>query len=326
MLPERLALLEKIQSKADVLTKKIHEAATTATNEWEFRRKFANLIEELAKELGIQLQVKEERTLAAGRLDAAYNRIIIEYKTPGILRPSLGHRQTQESLQQLRDYMTAVADEQHLQLERLFGLVVDGKFFIFVRYANQQWQKEDPVPVNQHTTARFLKLLFSLVSGKALTPTNLADDFGSKNDIAPQFAQSLYAALANTSSPLVKTLFNQWTTFFGEVTGYEEGSVRLRDKPELKKFAQEMGIEPGLADPPRLFFAVHTYYALLIKFIAWLALSRFVSPFGGANLLTLSGLESGQLQARLREMERGGIFRTLRIRNFRKLISSAGIS
>ena len=316
MLPERLALLEKIQSKADALTKKIHEAAATATNEWEFRRKFANFIEELAKELGIQLQVKEERTLATGRLDAAYNRIIIEYKAPGILRPSLGHRQTQESLQQLRDYMGAVADEQYLQLERLFGLVVDGRFFIFVRYANQQWQKEDPVPVNQHTTARFLKLLFSLVSGKALTPKNLADDFGSKNDIAPQFAQALYAALANTSSPLVKTLFNQWTTFFGEVTGYEEGSVRLRDKPELKKFAQEMGIEPGLADPPRLFFAVHTYYALLIKFIAWLALSRFVSPFGGANLLTLSGLESGQLQARLREMERGGIFRTLRIRNF----------
>ncbi|PIU52792.1 MAG: hypothetical protein COS90_09585, partial [Deltaproteobacteria bacterium CG07_land_8_20_14_0_80_60_11] len=316
MLPERLELLEKIQSRAATLAKKIHEAAAAATNEWEFRRKFANLIEELAKELEIQLQVKEEHILATGRVDAAYNRILIEYKNPGTLSSFGGNRKNQEAMQQLKAYITALAEAEHLQLPRLFGVVVDGRFYIFLRYANQRWQTEDPVPVNQHTTARFLKVLFSLVSGKALTPQNLADDFGSQNDTAPQFAQALYTALFNASSPLVNTLFKQWTTFFGEVTGYEEGSARLRDKPELKKFAQQMGIEPGTADPPRLFFAVHTYYALLIKFIAWLALSRFVSPFGGANLLTLSGLESEQLRGRLREMERGGIFKTLRIRNF----------
>ncbi len=33
MLPERLALLEKIQSRAATLTKKIHEVAATAANE-----------------------------------------------------------------------------------------------------------------------------------------------------------------------------------------------------------------------------------------------------------------------------------------------------
>lgn len=62
---------------------------------------------------------------------------------------------------------------------------------------------------------------------------------------------------------------------------------------------------------------MHTYFALLIKFIPLLALSRFVSPFGGGpNLITLSQLESEELKARLAEMERGGLFRTLGIRNF----------
>ena len=315
MLPNRLEILDQIKSLGTTLSAQIRAAANASRNEWEFRRKFANLIENLSKEFEIPLLSREEYTIASGRIDAAYNRVIIEYKDPGTLRDSLRHRQTNEAMQQLREYMVGLAQEQSIQLSRLFGVVTDGLFYIFVRHVDQQWQGEAPVPVNPQTTERFLKLFFSLISGKGLTPQNLADDFGSKNDTAPQVTQAFYHALANSPPPLVKTLFNQWATFFGEVTGYEEGSARLRDKPELQKFSENMGIPPGQVDPPRLFFAVHTYFALLIKFIALLALSRFVSHLGGVNLVTLSSLESEELLTRLHEMERGGLFRTLGIRN-----------
>ena len=317
MLPSRLAQLEKIQKHAAGVAAKISSMAQAAANEAEFRRPFANLIESIGKEFDIPILLREEYSLAQGRADAAYNRLIVEYENPGSLRSSLSHKHTAHAVQQVKDYMEGVSQEERQQLARLAGVATDGKFFIFVRHVDEDWLVEPPVPVNAQSTGRFLKLLFSLISGKALIPKNLIDDFGAQNLTAQRITRALTTALNSDLPPLVQTLFNQWATFFGEVSGYEEGSARLRDKPELKKFARAMGLDPAQVFLPRLFFAVHTYFAILIKFIAWLALSRFVSPLGGGlNLVTLSQLESRELQQRLQDMERGGLFRTLGIRNF----------
>lgn len=317
MLPSRLAQLENIEARAPEVAQKIKAMAIAAANEAEFRRPFANLIEAIGREFDIPILLREEYSVAQGRVDAAYNRLIVEYENPGSLRFNLGHGHTRHAVQQVKDYMEGVSREEHQQLARLAGVATDGHYFIFVRHVDENWRVEQPVPVNPHTTARFLKLLFSLVSGKALIPKNLIDDFGSQNITAQRITRALNGALEGELPPLVQTLFDQWATFFGEVSGYEEGSVRLKDKPELKKFARGMGLDPGKVYPPRLFFSVHTYFAILIKFIAWLALSRFVSPFGGGpNLVSLSQLESEELKSKLQDMERGGIFRNLGIRNF----------
>ena len=182
MFPNRPQLLEEINFRAESLAAKISAAATAARNEWEFRRQFANLVEALAREFKFPLDSREEYTIAAGRVDAAYNRVIIEYKDPGTLRT---HTKIDAAVKQLRGYLEGMAQRDNLQLSRLFGVVTDGRFFIFVRQADGRWSGEPPVPVNTHTTARFLKLLFSLVSGKALSPQNLADDFGSQNEHGP---------------------------------------------------------------------------------------------------------------------------------------------
>ncbi|MBZ5529706.1 MAG: SAM-dependent DNA methyltransferase, partial [Acidobacteriia bacterium] len=186
MLPSRLAQLEKIEARAPVVSEKIIAMARAAANEAEFRRPFANLIEDIGREFDIPILLREEYTVASGRIDAAYNRLIIEYKDPGILRGSLSHKATKGAVDQLTDYMVDVAREERQQLSRLAGVATDGHYFIFIRHVDEDWLKEQPVPVNRHTTARFLKLLFSLVSGKALIPKNLIDDFGSQNQITPQ--------------------------------------------------------------------------------------------------------------------------------------------
>lgn len=317
MLPQRLAQLEKIAARAPQVAKQIQEMARRAANEAGFRRPLGNLLEAIAREFDIGLLVRGEYSLARGRADAAYNRLIIEYENPGTLRPSLTDRHTDHAVQQVKDYMMGVAQEERQALSRLAGVATEGYFFIFVRHGGDGWRVQKPVPVNRHTTDRFLKFPFFLVSGKALIPKNLIDDFGARNNAAQRITRALVTALEGELPPLVQTLFDQWATFFGEVSGYQEGSARLKDKPELKRFARGMGLDPAKVNPPRLFFAVHTYFALLIKFIAWLALSRLVSPFGGGpNLITLSQLKSEELKARLAEMERGGLFCTLGIRNF----------
>lgn len=216
MLPSRLEQLEKIEARAPVISNRIHTMAREAANEAEFRRPFANLIEIIGQEFDIPILVREEYSLAQGRADAAYNRLIIEYENPGSLRPSLSHRHTAHAVKQVKDYMEGVAQEERQQLIRLAGVAVDGKFFIFVRHVDGDWRIEQPVPVNPHSTARFLKMLFSLVSGKALIPKNLIDDFGSQNIAAQRITRALNNAMTRELPPWSKPSSGNGLPFSGK--------------------------------------------------------------------------------------------------------------
>jgi hypothetical protein len=294
-------------------------AAKTSHNEAEFRSQFSKFIEAFAKELDVPLLVREEYTLATGRLDAAYNRLIIEYEPPGSLRPQLSHKHTAHAVQQVKDYMEGVASKERQKIHRLAGVALDGGYYIFVRHIEGRFVIEDPVPVNERTTERFLRLLVSLTSGKALLPDNLITDFGSNTLTAQRVARAFYEALSatlqNEPDGLVAKLFKQWRTFYGEVTGYGEGSTQIKHKKDLQAFAKGMGIDPRRMNAPLLFFTVHTYFSLLVKLIAYLALSRFVSGFG-TRFGSLYSLDNEALGKEIADLEHGGLFRRIGIRNF----------
>ena len=314
------ALRERINRDAPDITRRIREAAANNQgNEARFRTLFAQIIEPWAQLLDIPLLVQEERTLATGRADATYNRMVVEYEAPGRLRDRIEHGPTAHAIQQARDYVEGVARQERQQVHRLIGVVIDGCYFIYVRKVEGHWTDPEVEPVNEQSVARFLRLLVSLTSGKALLPDNLVQDFGSNTIYAQRIASSLYQSLSRTLDDgqvdIVDKLFEQWQTFFGEVTGYEEGSTPLRNRPELRQFARGMGLDVRTVDPPRLFFTVHTYFALLIKLIAYYALSRFVSGFG-TRFGSMYQLDDDDLKREMEELERGGIFRTLGIRNF----------
>lgn len=301
------------------ITQLITRAATSSRNEAEFRSKFSRVVEDFANELEIPLLVREEYTLATGRLDAAYNRLILEYEPPGSLRNTLKHGHTKHAVDQVKDYIEGVAAKERQKISRLVGVALDGHYYVFVRHVDGHFRVEDPVPVNEHTTALFLRLLISLTSGKALLPENLIADFGSHTLTAEQAAKGFYEALRgslrNAPEGLVAKLFKQWQTFYGEVTGYGEGSTQIKHKKELLDFAAGMGVAAKQLDPPLLFFTVHTYFSLLVKLIAYLALSRFVSGFG-TRFGSLYQLDDEALANEIEELERGGLFRRLGIRNF----------
>lgn len=314
------ALRGRISRDAPEITRRIREAAAdNQGNEARFRTLFAQIIEPWAQALDIPLLAREERTLATGRADATYNRMVIEYEAPGRLRDNVKHGATAHAIQQAKDYVEGVARQERQQVHRLIGVVIDGCYFIYVRKVEGHWTDPEVEPVNEQSVARFLRLLVSLTSGKALLPDNLVQDFGSNTIYAQRIASSLYQSLSRTLDDgrvdMVDKLFEQWQTFFGEVTGYEEGSSPLRNRPELRQFARGMGLDVRSVDPPRLFFTVHTYFALLIKLIAYYALSRFVSGFG-TRFGSMYRLDDDELRREMEELERGGIFRTLGIRNF----------
>ncbi len=284
--------------------------------EKEFREPVEKMLEAFAEEAGVNLRPRDEYTLVeAGRSDTVYNRLVIEYERPGYLRDDNSLASNRHSIQQVKDYIEAVSREHRQKIARLAGVVFDGRWAIFVSHVNEAWHIEAPSPFTERTLERLLKLLVKTSTGVALIPENLIQDF--KHLQAERSARAFYQALEGKAGAedLTGKLFRQWQTFFGEVTGYEEGSARLKDKKELRKFAKDMGIEPDKADPPRLFFAIHTYFAVLIKLIAWLTLSRYL-PEAGPAFAALRDLSGEDLRARMREMERGGVFREFGIRNF----------
>ncbi len=96
-----------------------------------------------------------------------------------------------------------------------------------------------------------------------------------------------------------------WKILFGEVCGYDVEN--LSDK--LKKLAEFYGVK-GKPHPGQLLFALHTYYALLIKLLAAEIVS-FFNPWMTRQVEKLqNATTSAKLRRELDELERGGIFHT----------------
>jgi methylase of polypeptide subunit release factors len=85
----------------------------------------------------------------------------------------------------------------------------------------------------------------------------------------------------------------------------------------LKKWVRKAGLTVNTPEEAeRFFFALHTYFALLVKLIAWLALSRHLAvKLGVPSFGELISADSDTLHRRLRELEEGGIFRAFGLTN-----------
>ena len=225
------------------------------------------------------------------------------------------NRANQEAIEQVKDYILDVAKKERRESQRLAGVATDGFFLIFVRRVGEGWSVDVPVPVNPGSTETFLRLLFSLSTGAALVPENLVTDFGPKTIQAQRAVRALYTALHSSKHPLVAKLFEQWRLFFSEATDYSEWSESIENKDEFRSFVRGMGLDPKYAEAAKVFFALHTYYALLIKLVASLAAARFA---GGesAPLSRLANKSGDALKAEFNDLERGGLFREYGIRNF----------
>jgi hypothetical protein len=256
-------------------------------------------------------------TLVSGRADAAYNRFIIEYEPPHSLRGDLKHSHTAHALEQVKRYLSGLRHELGVEGRRLAGVATDGSFFIFVRMLDEQFYVDAPVAVTIDSTARFLQYILSLNSGVALIPENIIEDFGLGTRHARDITTEFYRAFSCSNDALVTNLFEQWRVFFAEATGYEAKTGQLKRRPQFATFIESLGIdrahEPDIA---KIFFSLQSYYAILIKLLAWLFASRVLMVRRAMPLAALSNLDSATLLSRLRDMEDGGIFRTFGIRNF----------
>jgi methylase of polypeptide subunit release factors len=303
--------------KAASVAAALLEAARQAHTEADFRREAAQIFHEAAVAAGLDIVPKDEFSVARGRVDSVYNRLILEYKRPGVLKARKDANPNREAVQQVKEYILNVAKRDRREASRLAGVVTDGYFVIIVRRVGEGWAEDDPVAVNAATAGMLLRLLFSLAVGAALVPENLVEDFGPKHVRARHAVRALYRAQSTSKHPLVAKLFEQWREFFSEATDYKEWAERIKSKVEFRSFVASIWTKEEIKhlDAARVFFVLHTYYALLIKLVASLAAARFA---GGSTtpLAQLAAKTGDDLRDAFRDLERGGLFREYGIRNF----------
>ena len=286
--------------------------------EADFRRVIDPLLDEFCAEVGLNPLAHAEYTLATGRADAVFNRLVIEYERPGTLKKT-PDAATRHAVQQVKDYITGLARRERREMERFAGVAFDGHFLIFVRFIAGKWLEEPPTEANVPALERFLTWLAGLASGIALTSENLNRDFAIEQLRTQNILRGLYQALASALANregLVVNLFAQWRLFFSEAIDYSEAFGGRKLDP-LRKWVRKAGFEVDSAEEAeRFFFVLHTYFALLVKLLAWLALSRHLGVrLGPPSFAGLAIAEGETLRRRLEEMERGGIFRAYGILN-----------
>jgi SAM-dependent methyltransferase len=313
-----LTIDEVVHKYSEDISKKIIAAAKISLNEAEFRTKVTKILEDFAdipevKELiDLQLNLHEERTLIKGRADVVYNRFIVEYKSPGKLKDKnrLGNNNT--FIQQTKQYIEGLHKAERHRIDRIAGVVLDGNYYIFVRWKEERWSVDEPLPVAPSSTEQFLRYLSSLSTEIALTPEYLIRDFGENTVVSRLCVNTFYDVLVNTTNPKVQTLFNQWNLQFSEVCGYEEGSSRF----DIKELAKKFGVKDPKPNAFKLFFCIHTYYATFIKLLAVQIASYYAFPGTGTALQKVASYTSQELANYLNKMERGGVFKDFGINNF----------
>jgi hypothetical protein len=310
--------LEKLAAaRAPQVARDLRRIAQRGGTEADFRREAARVFEETGSAVGLTIAPRDEYHVARGNVDSLYNRLVLEYKKPGLLRPANAAMPNRKAIDQVKGYILDVAVRERREAHRLAGVITDGYHLIFVRRVGEGWSVDEAAPVNSSSTELLLRLLFSLSTGAALIPENLIEDFGPRERRAKTAVRAFYRGFTSSRSALVSKLFEQWRQFFSEATDYKQWAERIDSKPEFRAFVGSLWTKEELRhlDPARVFFVLHTYYALLIKLVASLAAARFadadVDPL--SKLATKSG---DDLKEALAELERGGLFREYGIRNF----------
>jgi len=294
----------------DVLTC-LKTAVRAAHTEEDLRVRASACIEEkILKPLGIPETGRYEYTLlSGGRVDALYGHVIIEYKAPGKLS---AQRDIAKAKEQVVRYIMREAGAEDRYRDFL-GVIISDRI-AFVRYnpVTRRWVLRGPYDITRETTIKLIEALRGL-RRKKLGVEELLTDFGKPpkakrmSPLAEKAVKTLYGKLVDTGNPRVKTLFEDWKRLFSQATGYSPS--------KLKGLEKEYGMQEEDVNYDALLFAIHTYYAILMKLLA----AEIAYLYGTGRWLKsyVAELEDaymqgvGELRRVLEELESGGIFKKL---------------
>jgi len=331
------------QIDAAKLTREILDLTRTAKTEEDVKMRVEPLLKRAFRQIGVDVDIVEyEKTtaLTAKRMDAVYGYVVIEYKGPGKLASTAAVRKAGD---QLKTYLEEESLRHGAQaesfLEKAVGIALDDRRILFIRYSKTARIFSTPVPIETGqgvlfpevrpqrgfhyqgpfpiSTSSLTSLLIYARSAarRPLTATNLATVFSPEHDVARVLVSEMYSATMRgqrrSRFPRVATFYAEWDRLFGVVYGEK--------LEKAEKAAEETALLYHLPTGIRLkalLFAIHTFYAFLMKLIAieLLALQRDARV--DSFVEGLAALDDDGVRTRLAELESGSGFHDRGISNF----------
>lgn len=286
------------------------------------------LWDEVWSKLGVEKPVYE-KVLGGGtsarsykRVDAFYGLTIFEYKTPRI-DLAKSDKERGEALKQISEYISLTLKDQEIRnlvesirfrglTPLIFGVITNGKQVIFVEYNAEANKLEVDPPVGAYPLDEIsLRRIITAVTSswkKRFAAENLASDFGYTSTLARRAIKSLYNKLMSPRSSKTKVLFDEWK---------KTVSVAYpRFGEEVKRVADLYGFR-GEVDGDILFFAIQTYYSIVLKLIAAEIASKFYNTSILAYLDYLKRVrDPAEFRKAFERIESGELFTNLGIKNF----------
>ncbi|MBI3058427.1 MAG: N-6 DNA methylase [Deltaproteobacteria bacterium] len=171
-----------------------------------------------------------------------------------------------------------------------------------------------PYPVNASSLANLL-IFARAAARRPLTAQHLASVFGPAHTVAQQALSELYSAVMRaqrrTGPSRVKTFFQEWDRLFGVVYGQELEKAEHTAEETARLYQM-----PGGVRLKQFLFAIHTYYAFLMKLIAVGLLAMQRESTVEALVAELPALDNDTLRERLSHLESGYAFSARGIENF----------
>jgi hypothetical protein len=290
------------------LAERINDAARQSRSEEDVKMRTEYILRErVFSKLKIPWASYEYTFVSGQRPDALYGHVVIEYEKPKVLQTKTGFT---HAIRQARDYIIEQAKTEE-SYPRYFGTVLDGLKIGFLRFRgrDKQWIVQGPYDINAATILRLVEAIRGLVR-KPLDVGLLLADFGPESLLAAKVVRTLYYKVANWRSPRTDMLFTDWKKVFSQVCSYSpEKLAGLEQRYDLS----------GNIDPEKVLFAVHTYYALIMKLLAAEVAVLLGQPFLQSYIRKLEDAylaSADTLKVELNELEEGGIFLSMGVRNF----------
>lgn len=294
-----------VYEDASALAKKIKEVASVSRNEEDLKIEIEHLLRNYYEKIGISYKPHHEVIIATGRTDTLYGKVVIEYEAP---RSFISKKKFEESVKQIKKYLEGLSKRKENILYRYKGVVLDGYKIGFISYKENQWIINE-YDVDKYSILYFLECLRGL-SKKSLNPKSLVSDLGAKTQIAKSSVKVFYKAISKGKTIRVDTLFEDWKRVFSQVCGYSfESEIEDLSLSKLYEFEEDIDIS-------KLLFAIHTYYALVIKLLVAEIAVIYGNSLLQSYLEKLSPLQSKEFKKELENLERGELFAILGIKNF----------
>ncbi len=136
------SLDELISRKAAEFADQLRQTAAMADKEEEIRIETERQLAFIEREAGIQLEGRHEFTVAKGRADSVYTRVLIEYKNPSSpgdrIGPSKDSPGCKKVVEQIQQRFRGLKDDFGHPPSSLLGVGLDGNHFVFVRFRDDK--------------------------------------------------------------------------------------------------------------------------------------------------------------------------------------------